>query len=60
MFKRDWTTTSSMFDCSTLNNEHKWEALCICSLEQQICTSNDDNQIKHGPIFNSICVDASL
>jgi hypothetical protein len=29
MFQRDWTTPVSFINYTTLNNEHKWEDLCI-------------------------------
>ena len=29
MFKRDWSMFSHVNNCSTLNNEHNWEDLCI-------------------------------
>ena len=54
-----WATSSTFMNFSTLNSEHNWEDLCICSKYQQTCTSHSHNYIRGGPNFNPIFVDAS-
>jgi hypothetical protein len=51
VFNKDWTMPSNRNKYSTLNNEHKWEDLCIQVRNQQTYTSNNHNKIKGGPIF---------
>ena len=61
MFELDWTTSSSFIQYFTLNSElHNWEEVYIQLSNQQTCTSNNHEKINGGPIFNSICANATL
>jgi hypothetical protein len=40
---------------STLSNKNKWEDLCLQVRNPQTCTSDDQNRMRGGPIFNPVC-----
>ena len=56
MFKRDWIMSLNINNKSTLNSGHNWEDLHIQLRNQQICTSNNHNQIKGGPLESGFCI----
>lgn len=48
-----------MNNYSTLNNDHNWEDRRTQSRNQQTRTSDKQNEIKEGPIFDPVFVDVS-
>ena len=54
MFRKDWTTSSNIDNCSTLNDEHNRENPRIQLRNQETHTSDAHNQNRGGPIFNPV------
>ena len=46
MFDRHPTTSSSIVNYSTLNNEHNWKGMCTQIRPQQTCTFSNHNYIE--------------
>ena len=57
MSKRDWTTSSSCINYSTLNSEHSWENLCNHFRKQQTCAFDKHTKSRGGLVFLSFIVD---